>query len=467
MKKIEIAIIVIVVIVCFFRFFTKVREDLFLVPWNDKKVSVEGLVIEEPEDRANGTRVLLRVSKISLASSTSFANNDSFVLSTVRTSLDLKYGDVVVISGTLEKPEVIVGEDGRSFDYPHYLGKSGIYYLLKGIDISRTSQHQGNRIKEFLLDVKKSFVDSINSALPEPHSLLASGLVVAGKGALSDDLQEQFKRVGLIHIVVLSGSNVTIIAEAIIKTLSFLPRFVGAVGGIFGIIAFTVIAGASATIVRSAVMSIIAVIGNVFGRQGDALRALIIAACGMSLLNPDIVLYDPSFQLSFTGTLGLILLGNITDKWFCWIPDWGGLRTIISASVASQISITPMILHMSGMYSFVSLVVNILVLPLLPLTMLVVFLTGCMSFIAQILSIPFSIVSYSLLQYELWIVDLFSGWNFAAVTIPTLTWLAVFEIYGAYVLIFIVYRIYKKSHPIKDETLVKQLQQLGKNSERG
>lgn len=447
-KKLELAILVVIAIVCVWRFFTKERDDLVLAPFSGMSVSVEGVIVSEPELRANGTRVLLDVGKISILKEVPqvIEGDKHFVLATVQTSIDLSYGDLIEIEGKLERPEIIVGDDGRSFDYPHYLGKDGIYFLLKGNKVTRISRHQGSRVKEYLFRVKQAFIDRINESMPEPYSLLASGIVVAGKGALSDDLEEQFKRVGLIHIVVLSGSNVTIIAEAITRVLSLLPKYIAAAGGIFGIIAFTIIAGTSATVVRSAIMSIVAVLAKTFGRSTDALRALVIAACGMTLLNPDIVLYDPSFQLSFTGTLGLILLGDQTSRWFRWIPERGGLREIVSASVASQISITPMILHMSGMFSFVSLLVNILVLPLLPLTMLMVFVTGCLRFISSVLSVPTLVVSYALLGYELKIVDFFSSWQYAATTIPALSWLAVFGIYAMYILIYMAYRIYRKSH---------------------
>jgi competence protein ComEC len=450
-KKLELAILVVIAIVCVWRFFTKERDDPVLAPFSGMNVSVEGVIVNEPELRRNGTRVLLDVDKISLLKERTklvpqvIEGDKHFVLATVQTSIDLRYGDLIEIEGKLERPEIIVGDDGRSFDYPNYLGKDGIYFLLKGNKVELISHHNGSRIKEYLFRLKQAFIDRINESMPEPYSLLASGLVVAGKGALSDDLEEQFKRVGLIHIVVLSGSNVTIIAEAITRALSLLPKFIASAGGIFGIIAFTIIAGTTATVVRSAIMSIVAVLAKTFGRTTDALRALIIAACGMTLLNPDIVLYDPSFQLSFTGTLGLILLSEQTSKWFHWVPVRGGLREIVSASVASQISITPMILHMSGMFSFVSLFVNILVLPLLPLTMLVVFVTGCLRFISPVLSVPSLVVSYALLGYELKIVDFFSGWQYAATTIPALPWLAVLGIYATYVLIYMAYRIYKKS----------------------
>lgn len=461
-KKIEIIIIAIIVMVCVFRFFTKIRDDASLAQFRDKKVFVEGVIVDEPEPRLNGTRVHLEVIKISLENNRAVdfdvANSRrSLVLATVQTSLKLKYGDRILIEGILKKPEIIVGDDGRSFDYPHYLGKDGIYYLLKGLQVELIEQHQASRAKEFLFNLKQSFIAKIDASLPEPHSLLASGLVVAGKGALDDNLEEQFKRVGLIHIVVLSGSNVTIIAEAITKSLSFLPKVIGAAGGIFGIIAFTIIAGTSATVVRSAVMSIIAVVGKTFGRPGSALRALIIAACGMVVLNPDIVLYDPSFQLSFTGTLGLIVLSEKIEKWFLWVPERGGLHEIICGSIASQISITPMILHMSGIFSVVALLANILVLPLLPLTMLAVFLTGWAGFIGQFFSIPFSIVSYALLSYELKLVEWFSGWQYAAIKIPALSWLGVFAIYAFYGVLFVVYQLYKNSRLVRGENSVKQV----------
>ncbi len=442
MKKSDVILLCIIAVICNVEFFTKVRDDEYLARSKGVKTDISVIIIEEPDNRGDNTRVLVKT-----------VSHNSKILLTVRTAELLQYGDELKLGGTYDHPKVIDNADGTSFDYPAYLSGQGIYYVMKNPAVEIVAHHRGNWFKEKLLDFKHQFIGKINSALPEPYSLLASGLIVAGKGALSADLQDQFKRAGVIHIVVLSGSNVTIVAEAIMKILSSLPKVVGAGAGILGIIGFTVVAGASATVVRSAIMSIIAIIGTAADKQYNAFRALIVAACLMMIQNPDILFFDPSFQLSFAATLSLMFLGKPVERRLMKITDRFGLRRAISCTIATQIGVTPLILHLSGVFSVVALPVNVLILPFVPFTMLFAFIVGSLSFISLIIAAPFTLVSYILLRYELTVVDIFSSWSISAISSKPISWLAVFGIYAIYAAIY----LYLNVHPKQNRTRVLSL----------
>lgn len=441
-------LLLVVVGICGIRYFTMDRDDAFLAEFRSEKIVVEGLVLEEPDDKGDKTRILVDVQKIVKGEKRSDGSKSKhLLLLSAITPSTLEYGEMVRFTTKIDHPQVVVDKNGSSFDYPKFLAKDDIFYVGKTADLRVLEIEKGSWIKSRLLKIKESFIESISRLLPEPYSLLANGLVVAGKGSLGADLQEQFKRAGVIHIVVLSGFNVTIIAEAVMRLLSFLPVVISTAGGILGIISFVVIAGTSATVIRSAIMSIIAIIGRSTGRTYDAFRALIIAACIMLMYHPDILFYDPSFQLSFAGTLGLMLLGSSVERRCLFVTPKFGLRSVVAATIASQISVTPLILHLSGTFSFVALAVNILILPFVPFTMLFVFLAGCSSFISSFLAVPFVVVSYILLWYELSIVGYFSSFSFAAKTIYPLSWAVTLGIYGGYILVYLVYKGMTKGGP--------------------
>ena len=86
------------------------------------------------------------------------------------------------------------------------------------------------------------------------------------KAALGKDLLNDFRTVGLIHIVVLSGFNITIVADALRRMLSRLPRVWGIVVGAIGIALFGILVGGGATVVRSCFMAGIALSANLFRR---------------------------------------------------------------------------------------------------------------------------------------------------------------------------------------------------------
>jgi competence protein ComEC len=351
----------------------------------------------------------------------------SFVLETdksmlIKTGMDkfqeLHYGDRVRVSGKLSAPRNFASNGGRSFDYIDYLGKDGIFYEFKKAKVEVVEKANTTNISGTLFSLKQQFIHNLKLILGEPHAALASGLVVGEKAALGQDLIDDFRKAGLIHIVVLSGYNITIIGTSIRRLLSFLPRNLGIILGGIGIILFGILVGGGATVVRSCVMAVIALLGELMRRDYDVSRALLIAAALMLVQNPLILLYDPSFQLSFLATLGLVLLSSPIEKKLTFITEKGGLRQLFASTIATQIFVLPLIFYMMGQLSLIGIIVNIIVLPVIPLTMLLIFLCGFSGFFSHILSEIAGWGSHILLSYELMMVRFFAHLPFASINVP-------------------------------------------------
>ncbi len=417
--------------------------------------SVLGTIISEPDERSDSTRFTLRVSCISKKECNSDEHESHLLL--VKTDYSLvRYGDEVRLVGVIDKPGVIVSHGGSEFDYGSYLSKDNIFYTFTAQNIEVISHHHGNFILEKLYEFKQKFLQNLRSLLPSPHSFLAGGLVISGKGSLSKELQLEFQKVGLIHIVVLSGFNISIIGVALMSLLYFIPLVPRAILGSISIILFSLMVGGGSTVVRSMIMSLIGLYTKVTDRQNDALTSLIFAGLIMLVINPKILFQDPSFQMSFAATLGLILLSDPYEilmrrlRHVSHVPK--EIVSLICATLATQTFTLPLILKFSGIISIVGLPVNILVLPVIPPTMLFVFLTAMFSFISNVLALPFMFVSWILLSYELLVVHLGSSLSFAALMVTPLTWKKVLPLY---LLIFIftiklrkyVYMKYKSRTP--------------------
>ena len=154
-------------------------------------------------------------------------------------------------------------------------------------------------------------------------------------------------------------------------------------------------------------MAILMLFARATGRNYDVARALILAGVFMVLFNPFILVYDVSFQLSFIATVAVIFFTPKIEKYFLWVTPKLGLRDIISVTSAAYIFVMPFILYKMGNLSIVALPTNVLILPFIPITMLLGFLSGIFSFIWYFLAIPFGYISYFLLHYEyLWMVQL-------------------------------------------------------------
>ena len=201
------------------------------------------------------------------------------------------------------------------------------------------------------------------------------------------------------------------------------------------IILFSIMTGAGATVVRASLMALLALLARATGRIYEITLALLFAGFAMLLYNPKILIFDPSFQLSFLATLGLIHLSPLLEKHLKFLPKTFGLRDIVSATLATQILVLPLLLYMMGKFSIVSLPVNLLVLPFIPLTMLFGFLAGTTGFISTILSFPFAFIAHLFLWYELKVVKIASAIPFASIGGFALSGAVMFFVYAAVVVL--------------------------------
>ncbi|MBU6426713.1 ComEC/Rec2 family competence protein [Patescibacteria group bacterium] len=407
-----------------------------------------GIITTEPERKESGQILVISTDSIKPAS-TSTENISCGAGFQIRAKAKLyplySYGDRVEFSGKLSQPMNFGSGRGRAFDYRGYLAKDDIFYEIKSASVRKISNGGGmDSITMFvtsaLYKVKRWFVGNLERSLGEPHAALAAGLVVGEKSALGKDLLADFRTVGLIHIVVLSGFNITVVADALRRLLSRLPRVWGIFAGAFGIILFGVMVGGGATVVRSCAMASVALFANLIRRDYNVPRALAFAALLMLIQNPMILLHDPSFQLSFLATLGLILLSGPIEKRIQFLPEVFGIRGTVAATFATQIFVSPYILYMMGQLSLIGVVVNILVLPLIPLTMLAVFLTGAAGFVLSPLGQLLGWFAHLLLSYELFMVEYFARLPFAAVFVPAFSFWWVVGFYTVFTIAWLFTR---------------------------
>jgi competence protein ComEC len=393
-----------------------------------------GKIVSEPEKKESDQIFVVVADQI--IKKVDLSNCGGNIQIKVKTKLypDYSFGDRVSFEGKILEPANFASDSGRNFDYVGYLGKDEIYFEIKSakiIKLGLDSQGVGSD-RQFgnvslitlrenfvakLFSLKKSFITSLERNLGEPHSALAGGLVVGEKSALGKQLLDDFRKVGLIHIVVLSGYNITIVADAMRRLLLFLPRVWGIFFGGLGVAIFGIFVGGGATVVRSCLMAGIALTADLARRDYDVLRALIFVGLIMLIENPKILLHDPSFQLSFLATLGLIFLASPIENKIDFVTERFGLRGIIASTFATLIFVSPYILYTMGQISIVGVAVNILVLPFVPVTMLFVFLAGIIGMFSTFVAVPFAWVSYFLLSYELFMVNNFAKLPFASLNV--------------------------------------------------
>jgi len=357
-----------------------------------QKVSLNGVVIGEPKKKENFNELIIKFTDI-LVSTSSTKKVQGIGLIQTDFYPEFRYGDLIEIKGKLEKPENIKKEDSREFDYVAYLEKDNIEYKINFAKTTLVSSGHGSFLQAKLFDIKNAFTKNLEKVISEPQASLLGGILLGTKSSMSSEVKNSFQVAGLSHIVALSGYNITIVAESIMNTFSFLPRTFAFSGGIIGIIFFVIMSGASSTAVRASIMSLIVILANITHRNYKVGRALVVAGVLMIIYNPKILVFDISFQLSFLATFAIIFVSPILISRLRFVTEKFKMRETVAGTLSAQLLVLPLILYKIGVLSFVALPANILVVAVIPLIMFAGFFTGVLGFISVIVSLPFAWLS--------------------------------------------------------------------------
>lgn len=218
---------------------------------------------------------------------------------------------------------------------------------------------------------RKSLTGRIKRVLPPDEAALVAGILY-GEQDFSDELNEDFKRAGLMHLVAVSGSNVTIVVSmclALALGMGLRRRqafwFVT-----IALLAFVGFVGFSSSVLRAAFMGWLVILARHVGRMARTWRLLLMAAAILNLSNPWLLEFDPGFALSFLATWGLLAWTPIFSRWFERVPETFGLRETMATTFGATLMTSPYLAWAFGRMSLAGLMTNALALPLVPWAML-------------------------------------------------------------------------------------------------
>ena len=252
----------------------------------------------------------------------------------------------------------------------------------------------GNLIVIGVGEGRKRAVGVLEKTLPEPMSSLAAGILLGVKRKMPWEFYQQLVATGTLHVVAASGFNVMIVAMVLMALAKQLWKRGGAiVAGMGGIWLYVLLAGGGAAVVRAGLMGSLTLMAYFWGRASEAKRLLWATVVVMLLINP-LWLVDVGFQLSICATGGLLYLGPWIKKradtgvrpygmesWtktpvdtddphrrpYGWLH--GILNEYLYPTLAATIATAPVIWWHFGRIAWISPMVNMLVLPVVPLIM--------------------------------------------------------------------------------------------------
>ena len=393
----------------------------------DVKHKLRGLISENPDKRKDKVNYFVSVDQIYL--NEKWLNVTGKILVSADLYPEFFYGDFIEIYGFLIPPAEFEG-----FSYKNYLSLYNVYSVIYSPSIKRISGGGGSPFFAGLFLVKDIFEERINELFPEPMASFTAGLLTGSRKGIPDDLMKSFNITGLTHIIAISGYNISLIIFFVSSFLSKSSRKLKVPVIIGFVVLFTLFVGASPAVVRASIMGIVAVLALSLGRQSLVLNALLISAFIMVLLNPNVLLYDVGFQLSFLATLGLIITGERIKKIFSFLPDCMGIREGIAMTLSAQIFALPIILLNFERLSIISPLANLLIVPFIPFAMLFGFAAVILSCINFSLGFLFTFPAWLALKWIVEIVGVLSKLPYSSMETP---WFGVYHFGGYYLLIIL------------------------------
>ncbi|OGY23251.1 MAG: hypothetical protein A2172_02670 [Candidatus Woykebacteria bacterium RBG_13_40_15] len=280
--------------------------------------------------------------------------------------------------------------------------------------------------------------DKITATLPQPESALLAGIVLGEKENLPADLKDSLVRSGTIHVVVVSGYNISVVSGFLIGLAGFVHRRVAIILGLVGIAFYTFLVGADPPAVRAAIMGGLAFFAAFFGRQTFTFYALILAGSLMFILEPA-VLSNIGFQLSFLATAGIVVFQKRVLSIFRLLPK--PLNDDLSTTVSAQLLVAPVIFYHFGSVSAISPAANAAVLWIIPIATILGFIFLLAAFIFMPIATIIGWIIWALLFTFISLVNIFSKLPISYFTFKPSN-ILVLVFYYLCVLVIFLYLIY-------------------------
>jgi len=266
-------------------------------------VTVEGVVVREPEVFKDRVNYVLRVQHLALGEEPPSAGG--LLLVRVPGSGEVYgYGSILSAHGVLRKPAP-PGNPGQ-FDYGAHLGRRGIEVILHVEDPARVKllgSGVGNPLVDAALRVKAALVHVSSTTLTGEQSAMLGGMMFGQRSDLDRGVKDAFTATGLGHVLCVSGLHVGIILGGFLgfTRLLGLSAATAAPMAVLLVVFYAVMTGLGPAVVRAGIMGLLVLLAFLTGRERDWPSALALAAIVVLVINP-LYIYEAGFQLSFTAT---------------------------------------------------------------------------------------------------------------------------------------------------------------------
>ncbi|MDO8638779.1 MAG: ComEC/Rec2 family competence protein [Candidatus Daviesbacteria bacterium] len=288
---------------------------------------------------------------------------------------------------------------------------------------------------DLLLGIRENLTQVIDQSLPSPQNALLSGILLGTQSNLPIFLKNDLKTTSTIHMVVVSGQNLSMLAGFVMGMVTFLGRKKTVFLIMFVILFYSLLTGLGVPVLRAAIMVTFAYLAQILGKDRSGWWVLLLTAGLMLIYNPNWLL-NISFQLSFLATFGVVVVSPILAQVLKKVPEI--LKQDLATTISAQVLVLPIIAFNFNQISLAGVFANILILWTIPLVMVSGIITLILGSLNPILGQISGLIPSIMLTYFIDIVSFFAKLPGASLNIEktsVIIWMGYYLILGAGIMI--------------------------------
>jgi len=362
----------------------------------------------------------------------------------VQQALAWRRGMKITLQGNISKPPTENNEG--MFNYRDYLLKKGIHWLWRSKGSSSLQVIDGgwsySQLLQYVDQARNRLAAPLDSLYNEAESGYLKGLIIGIRADLDPEQFRSFSKLGLTHILAISGLHVAVFMYILTLMLKWLrcSKELIITLLLFAVPCYVALTGASPSVLRAGMMAVLGLLAARAGKLKDGLNIIAIVA-GLLVLCKPYLLHDISFQLSFIVTLGLIIGVPAMQKVMPQSPRWKWLVDSLTVTIVAQIVSFPLSIYYFNQFHLLSLLANLVLVPFISM---IVMPLASFSLVLGHLSVafakPFSTIVHWCNEFSFVIVELLSKiTRFHTIwASPSLLWILLW--YGVWFYLFHYWR---------------------------
>ena len=332
-------------------------------------------------------------------------------------------GDYYKFTGKVKTPKAF-----DDFDYNLYLKTIGVYNYIN-VNTNKVEFNKSGHLIFYLdkiFELRDSFkLNLLKNIDDEENVNLIMGIMFSDK-SLSEETTEDFNAVGLSHVLAVSGLHVGLIYGVILFIISMFninkKYRVFIVAPI--LFMYVMLAGMSVSALRAMFLCILnELLSLKHEKDNDAFNNIFVIAIILLMINP-LNLFNVSFLLSFSAVIGIILLApviqfKILEMFYEESRFKKNIVGLFSVSISAYLFTIPIILNSFGTVSIISIIGNLLIVPLMAPIMIIGIVGGLFgNFLFGMFLLHFLNIILSIIRY---IISILASFPFATVSIENMS----------------------------------------------